>query len=172
MTRCGCPKEATSQSVNSPCLVADDEPIVYALVNPLTSSVKDISKSQLKDSKLSVCRAKYIDGPTAKKKTVDVLIANDSTREHEGFLYAFCEEIRAINLGDSSVGAFCVIDDALPDYDAHAHLGFSEPDDSDLKNERVAARGNLLLLFKKRNVRTDWAGDPFPQSQPSPHEAS
>ena len=161
MSRCECPKEADTQSSFSPGLVSGGEIIVYALVNPLTSSVGQVSKSQLKTASVSVCRAGLITGPKAKEKTVDVLITKNTTRTHEGFLHALCEEIRDIKLGKSSVGAFCVIDDALEDYRAHAHLGYSEPLDPKLRNERETARANLMLRFQKRGVRTDWAGQPF-----------
>lgn len=161
MTHCECIKELTSQSADSPGLVQDDEPIVFALVNPLTGSFKDISKSQLQTSTLSVCRAAHISGAEAKSKTVDELIAKDETRKHEGFLWAECSEIRALQLGSTNARAFCVIDDALPGYAAHAHLGFSEPSDPLWKNHRVTARGNLMLTFKKRGVFTDWNAHPF-----------
>lgn len=161
MNRCECPREATSQSEHSPGLVQDDEVIVYALVNPLTSSVGQISKSQLKASCLSVCRAGHISGPDAKSATVDVLLQKDTTRAHEGFLHALAGKIRAIRLGQSEVGAFCVIDDALENYRAHAHIGFSDPSDSKLRSEREAARGNLMLLFRERGVSENWIGEPF-----------
>lgn len=161
MMRCECEKESSSQSPHSPGLVQDDEPIVYALVNPLTGSVKDLSKGQLKAGALSVCRSSYISGHEAKSKTVDVLIQKDNSRTHEGFLYALCAEIRAIRLGNPNVGAFCIIDDALMDYAAHAHIGFSDPSDDKLRNHREAARGNLLLLLNQRGIFTEWDGEPF-----------
>lgn len=161
MTRCECIKEATSQSPHSPGVVENDEPIVYALVNPLTGSFKDISKSQLKASELSVCRACHISGPEAKTKTVDTLIEKNASRTHEGFLYAMCGEIRGIRLGSTTIGAFCVVDDALEDYPAHAHIGYSQPSDENLRSHREAARGNLMLLFKRRGVFVDWIGHPF-----------
>lgn len=161
MSRCECPKEATTQSSYSPGVVKDNEMIVYALVNPLTSSVGQISKSQLKAGQLSVCRAGHIKGPDAKRKTVDVLLAKDAARKHEGYLHATCQEIREVFLGTSRTGAFCVIDDALEDYAAHAHLGYSEPSDPKLRNDRETARANLMRTFIKRGVSIDWSGAPF-----------
>ncbi len=161
MTRCGCEKEDSTQSEFSPGVVLDFEPIVYALVNPETSSVKDVSKSRLKQSDLSVCRAAHTTGPEGHANIVQSLLAKNSNRTEEGFFYALCSEIRAITLGETNQGAFCVIDDALEGFEAHAHLGYSEPDDPKLKNHRESARANLSMLFKRRGVFKDWNGDPF-----------
>lgn len=161
MSRCECAKESSRQSEYSPDVVQDDEIIVYALVEPLTSSVKAISKSGLKEGTVSVCRAGYTTGPEAKAKTVDVLIGKNSTRTDEGFLLAQCGEIRDIRLGTSNVGAFCVVDDGLPEHISHAHLGYSDPSDPKLRNDREAARANLLSLFNRRGVQKEWLGEPF-----------
>ncbi len=161
MTRCGCTKESSSQSEFSPGVVGDSEPIVYALVNPETSSVKDVSKSRLKQSDLSVCRAAYTTGKEAHTNIVQSLISKNSNRTEEGFYYAMCSEIRGITLGETNQGAFCVIDDALEGFESHAHLGYSEPTEPKLKNHRESARANLSLLFKRRGVFKDWNGDPF-----------
>jgi|GEM_PF-2873798 len=161
MSRCECEREGSQQSEHSPGIVSDDETIVYALVEPLTSSVKAISKSGLKAGTVSVCRAGYTTGPDAKAKTVDILLAKDSSRTDDGFLHAPCAEIRAIPLGSSNIGAFCVIDDGLPDHISHAHLGYSEPADVKLRNDREAARANLLAVLNRRGVKVEWSGEPF-----------
>lgn len=161
MTRCGCAKEDSTQSAFSPGVVSNEEPIVYALVQPDTSSVKAISKSRLKESTLSVCRAAHCAGAHAHAQIVQVLLEKNGERIEEGFFYALCSEIRAIMLGETNQGAFCVVDDALEGFESHAHVGFSDPKDSKLKNHREAARANLLLLLKHRGVFRDWNGEPF-----------
>jgi hypothetical protein len=87
------------------------------------------------------------------------MVSNRTDRTDQGFAFALCAEIRAISLGQQGIGAFCVIDDAYEHFPSHAHLGYSESEDR--KNDRLAARGNLLLLFKKRGIFTEWAGYPF-----------
>lgn len=163
MIRCECPKEAESQSPHSPGIVEDDEPIVYLIVDPLTSengSVKSISKSQLKSGTLSVCRSKYCDADEAKTLMLDPLTSK-AGRTFQGAAWASCSQIRSIKLGASNVGAFCVHDDALEDYSAHAHLAFSVPQEEKLRNEREAARGNLKELFLSNGVATSLEDCPF-----------
>lgn len=157
MSRCECLKESESQSPHSPGIVLDSEIIVYALVNPLTGSFKDFSKSQLKSSTLSVCRAGYISGQEARAKIVEELLKKDSSRVEEGFLFAECQKIRDLKLGDLGIGAFCVIDDAYEDFAAHAHIGYSKPEGVNIGNERLSSIGNLMLLFKESLVQKDWS---------------
>lgn len=162
MNRCECVKEQTSQSEHSPGLVRNDEPIVYALVDPLSfeqGSIKALKHDRLKKSELSVCRATYVTGEQAKALTTDVMIASNATRTDEGFAWAICSEIREIKLDAIGKFAFCVIDDAYAHFPAHAHIGYSDVDDK--KNERAEARGNLLLLLKRRGIFKDWSGLPF-----------
>ncbi|OHV80071.1 hypothetical protein [Ensifer sp. LCM 4579] len=161
-TRCECLKELESQSIHSPGLVGPDEPIVYVLVESLTfenGSVKALKHERLKKSEMSVCRAQYIKGSEAKALTTDAMVANGNDRVDRGYVYALCSEIRSIGLPSLGVGAFCVVDDAFEHYPAHAHLGYSNVDDK--KNDRVAARGNLLKLFQKRGISYNWSGTPF-----------
>lgn len=159
--RCECRTESDVQSPHSPGLVRNEEQIVYALVSPLTGSFKDVSQSQLKAGTVSVCRADHCAGRVAKRHVVDVLLEKDSTRSDDGYLYATCADIRDLRLGESDVGAFCVVDDGLPHYPAHAHLGYSQPADDKLRNHRAAARGNLLKLLNENGVQTLWSGFPF-----------
>lgn len=163
MSRCECPKEATSQSEHSPGLVKDEEPIVYALVDPLTSkdgSVKDFSKSQLKSGTLSVCRAAHCTAEEAHECILTPLLKNPD-RKFEGAVWARCQSIRSIKLGSSEVGAFCVHDDALESYAAHAHMAFSSPEDEKLRNEREAARGNLKEIFLNGSIFGRLSDCPF-----------
>lgn len=163
MGRMGCECEDSQQSEYSPGVVKNDEPIVFVLTDPLTienGSVKDFSKSQLKEKRLSICRSRYSSPEEIKKQVIDVLIRNDPRRLHHGALWAVCNEIRGICLGSSQVGAFCVIDEGLPEYTSHGVIGFSDAD-IDLRNNREAARGNLKELFMRRGIRV-LSDCPFP----------
>ena len=164
MSRCECPAESVKQSQHSPSVVSDGESIVYALVEPITyrdGSVTLISKSKLKDNEQSVCRAHYCTGADAKSKITEALIERDPSRIDQGFLYAHASEIRAVLLGETGEGAFCVIDDGLDGFEAHAVLGFSNPSDVKFRSHREAARANLVELLKSRGTFTDWSGPPF-----------
>ena len=167
MSRCECHKESSSQSLYSPGLVLSEEAIVYVLVDPLSfedGSIKSLRHDHLKKSQMSVVRASFITGTTARALTVEVMVANNNQRVDCGYAYAMCQEIREIRLGQLGVGAFCVIDDAFEHFPAHAHIGYSNTDDK--KNDRLTARGNLLLLFKKRGIFENWAGVPFFTAEP------
>jgi hypothetical protein len=163
MIRCECEKEQSSQSSHSPGLVEDSEPIVYVLVEPLSfekGSVKALKHERLKKTDMSVCRAQFLSAGEAKLLTTDTMIANDTTREDKGYVWALCSEIREIFLPLAQKGAFCVVDDASEHFHAHAHIGYSDIDDK--KNERLVARGNLLKLLQRRGIFNDWAaGAPF-----------
>lgn len=162
MTRCGCEKETASQSSLSPGVVENPEPIVYSLIEPdnfLEGSIKALKHDRLKKGELSVCRAWYIDGEDAREKTVAGQLRRDEKRRERGFAWAICSEIRDIKLESLGVGAFCVIDDAMEDFPAHAHLGYSQVEDK--KNERQSARGDLLKLLEKRGFNTNWSEEPF-----------
>lgn len=164
MARCECPEESVQQSVHSPGVVSDSESIVYALVEPLTyqgGSVTAISKGKLQRAEQSVCRAEMCTGDFARTKIVDALREKDPTRLDHGFVYAPASEIRSITLGNTSEGAFCVVDDGLEDFEAHAILSFSIPSDIKFRSHREAARGNLLLLFKQRGEIKNWDSPPF-----------
>lgn len=165
MSRCGCDKELVSQSEHSPGIVQGSEPLVYSLIDPETfaeGSIKALKHDRLKKGQLSITRAKYISGAEARQKTVLGQLERDSRRTEYGFAWAICDEIREIKLESLSIGAFCVVDDALEGFGAHAHLGYSQVDDK--KNERTAARGDLLRLLERRGHISDWSGEPFHKS--------
>ena len=139
--------------------------IVYALVNPLTVteeggilSITNISNGRLKAGDVSVCRAQHCTGEEAKAAIIGKMKAE---YKDCGFLAALCSEIRAIVLGDGITRGICVDDDGLPDFPAHAHLGYSAPYDRHLRNGQQASRANLLYAFKKRDVFPLWQGDMF-----------
>lgn len=160
MSYCECEKELSQQSIYSPCAVAHEEMIVYALVDPLTvwadGSVKEISKSDLKASTLSVCRAQYSTGAEAQAAIIGV----KPNRVDHGYYMAKCYDIRSILLPSSEQG-FCVIDDGLADYSAHAHIGYSIPAEEKSRSGREATRANLLKLFRKLGAQHNWNGPPF-----------
>lgn len=162
MSRCGCNNELVSQSEHSPGIVQGDEPLVYSLIDPetfLNGSLKALKHDRLKKGQLSITRAKYISGVEARQKTVVGQLERDSNRSEHGFAWALCDEIRDIKLESQAIGAFCVVDDALEGFAAHAHVGYSQVDDK--KNDRTAARGELLRLLERRGYINDWSGEPF-----------
>lgn len=153
-----CLKEQAKQSPYSPCPVTDDETIVYVLLDPtqwkdgqLTASA--FSKSSLKKGDLSVCRARYSSANEAEQKIVMPQLQRHPDWMLVGALHATCRDIRAIQAVDPPVRAFCVIDDGLPDYPAHAHLGFSEATTAKgfwgNRNVREAIRANLVDVFRR-----------------------
>jgi hypothetical protein len=168
MTHCECDKELSKQSDHSPSTVADGEILVYALINPLnvtnedgTIKVAAFSKSGLKRGDLSVCRASLITGADAKAKTVDIIVAKQPGRSDSGYLVAKCGDVRAIKLGETAVRAICVNDDGLEDFQAHAHLAYSNPQEEKMRNHREAARAELTTLFQVNGVSVNWDGPPF-----------
>jgi hypothetical protein len=88
------------------------------------------------------------------------MLSKDPEREDRGYIFALGEEIRRIVLSHAKCRAFCVLDETVPDFAAHAHVGYSCIED-DKKNDRLAARGDLLNAFLERGIFTDWSGSPF-----------
>lgn len=155
MPRCGCEKEDVRQSVHSPDVVRNEEPIVYFGIDPTTTenrTIKDLSKSKLQSCELSVCRAPFISENDAREKIFKPIQTRQEGARLDGVLWATAEEIRAVTLGDTNIGAFCVIDDGLESYAAHAVLGYSGVSDKKLMNHRNSARGNLKLVLLGRNL--------------------
>jgi|SRR5215217_2136222 hypothetical protein len=163
MSRPECPAEGAQQSEHSPGPIDDREPIVYILVDPLTSqagTVKDLLKSKLKQGTLSVCRCLHCSAAEANAAVVVPLTAGTLGRSFQGALWATANRIRDIRLGMSDVGAFCLVDDGKPDYRAHAHLAYS-PADEKLRNAREAARANLKAAFLENGIQPSLATCPF-----------
>lgn len=162
--RCECPKESRRQKKYSPRRVFDNEPIVYAVIDPLqfsSGSLKQIKSDKLKHDDLSVCRSKFTSGEAARKSIVVPQIAKDPSRIDMGYLWATAREIRGIQLPNVKLGAFCVVDDGLEQFRAHAVLGYATAPDgvdvSKLASLRQSARGDLLLLFQRRGLPRDWS---------------
>jgi hypothetical protein len=160
MTRQGCPEEQSKQKTYSPDIVRSDEPVVYALVHPLSINEQSLAyfhSGRLKDGQLSVCRGRHSSYHEMREKVVRPQLAADATRQYRGYVWALCDEIRSIiatpkndpKTGQQhNIGAFCVIDDGLIQFRAHARLGYSSPGrDFWSKNDREAARGNLSLTL-------------------------
>jgi hypothetical protein len=188
MSREGCPEEDTQQNNESPDIVRNDEPIVYALVYPTSASEQSIAYfhgSRLKDRELSICRARYSSYGEMREKVVQPQLDNDATREFKGYLWAPCYEIRSIlatpridikekpKEQQDPVGAFCVIDDGDTNFRAHARLGYSAPNRRDFwsKNDREAARGNLSLTLQVRGIHRASKTPPFPKARLSARRA-
>jgi hypothetical protein len=174
MTREGCPDEDTQQSEWSPSTVHNSEPLIFVLIQPLTineSSVAYFEKGKLKNQTLSLCRGQHSTFSELKDKVIDPVCDADETRQYRGYSWAQCEEIRSILAvkrtsgnggGESTLAAFCIMDDGLEEYRAHARMGFSKPsDDFWAKHDREAARGNLLIAFQKRGIHDEHISPPF-----------
>ncbi|MER8374427.1 hypothetical protein [Mesorhizobium sp. M1406] len=151
--------------MHSSGLIKNNEPIVYALIDPDQiegGGIKDFKKERLKKSELSVCRAWDASAEEARAYIVAKQLEKIATRTDEGYAWTPAKDIRAIRLTGLDIGAFCVVDDGLEDFKAHAVLGYSKApegyDGNKLANQREAARGNLLLLFSKsRRGWEDWS---------------
>jgi len=174
MMRCGCPEEDQQQTPQSPGVVMPEESIVFALVSPLTAnaeSVAVLSKSRLKDRALSVCRGDYSSYEDLLQHVVEPQLDGNDERDEQnkriyrGYQWTSCEEIRKIlaDIASSSrdnepevplVGAFCVVDDAQPDYSSHALVGYSRPENPKFwqKHDREAARANLLVALQRNGT--------------------
>jgi hypothetical protein len=164
MSRPECPKEDKQQSEFSPGKVEDSEPIVYALIDPLTAaqgSLKEFSNSGLKKGTVSVCRASHCTAEEARREIVGRVREKAPDRTFQGAVWTSALEIRTIRLGTFGIGAFCVIDDGDKDYNAHALLSYSEVTDLKIRNERQVARGDLYDLFMKNGKKENWSDCPF-----------
>jgi hypothetical protein len=175
MNRCGCPEEDARQSSHSPGLVKDPEPIVFALVIPLTAdtrSVAILNKTQLKQKQLSMCRAEYCSYDEMYRNVVIPQLEKDPSRKYCGYHWVTCKQIRDIAANPvpaasespmpGIVGAFCVIDDGNENYPAHTRVGEARPQ-SDFwrKHNREAARGNLVSILQQRGILTTDSNPPF-----------
>jgi len=176
MNRCGCIEEDSQQTPSSPGIVEPQESIVFACVHPETAPERGVSmfqKTKLIKRDLSVCRGNHSRHSDLLCHVVEPQLTKKPAREYKGYYWATCREIRDIvaeltgkkHSDNRTVGAFCVVDDALGDYTAHAVIGFSRPDnDFWEKHNREAARGNLLVAVQRRGLHcpADPAADDCP----------
>lgn len=161
MNRTGCPEEDTRQSVDGPGLVRNDEPIVYALIRPRTNTVDQLvtfPSGNWSKRELSVCRAAY----SSFAEFYDNVVVGQTSKQgftYEGYVWAFCSDIRAIEVETrdgkaTGVGGICVIDHPLVGFEAHAHMGECRPNPKFWeKNNRQAVKLNLGLLFESNGVQ-------------------
>jgi hypothetical protein len=185
MNRCGCIEEDSQQSPTSPGIVEPHESIVFACIHPETAPERGVSMfpmEKLKKFDLSVCRGDYSEHSDLLSHVVRPQLAKYPAREYKGYYWTTCEEIRDVvapvasgqaHSDNRTVGAYCVVDDALGDYTAHAVIGFSRPENNFWKkHDRQAARGNLLIAVQRRGLHrpADRRGEDCPgfarQSQP------
>ncbi len=180
MSRPGCPEEQNKQKAESPDIVGGDEPIVYVLIQPVSANVHPTSgiplayfkNDRLKSGQLSVCRGLYSSYEELQQKVVRPQLSSDPSRKHAGYVWALCCEVRSIMAAPqnpdkeptqrSDVGAFCVIDDGLTGFHAHARMGYCAPGaDFWSKNDRTKARGDLSIVFDARGIHQSHAAPPF-----------
>jgi hypothetical protein len=155
-----CPCEATKQSNHSPTKVANDEALLYALIEPHNYEQNDISarafsRTELTECQVSVSRKKYTTKEILQKEVIEVLLQKDPRRKFIGVLQAGCGEVRSLKTHDpKNKRVFCVIDDGTPNNSGHVHIGFSEITKAQPKNHKTAHRANLISLFgNERSIR-------------------
>ncbi len=155
-----CPNELRKQKDESPCIVDNEEPIIYVILDPdhykngiLTHAA--FSKSKLKEGSLSVSRANYTTADQIKKSVIDPQLIRNKERKFVGVIKATCRDIRSIKMNNETTRAICVIDDGTENDSAHAHLSFSEKAKIASKNEQQSIRGNLMLMFQTNPVGLD-----------------
>ncbi|GLI23426.1 hypothetical protein GGQ86_003039 [Xanthobacter flavus] len=153
-----CPKEAQTQSEHSPCVVEGHERILYVLLDPDDINDGQIAatafkKSDLKSCSLSVCRVEYSESSEVFDRIVNPKLEKNSERQLVGGFSVICSRIR--DLAIDGRRTFCVIDDGLEDYCAHAVIGFSDvtkEKDYWQKNNREKARADLVYLFESGGI--------------------
>jgi hypothetical protein len=171
MTRLGCSEEDTQQKEESPGVVTNDEPVVFAMVYPVSIDDRSLArfhKDRLKSRELSVCRAFFCSYRQMYRKVVRPQLNADPARRYRGYLWAPCGEIRDIiatprpKQPPHAIGAFCVIDDGDLRFPAHSRLGYCAPTpDFWSRNDREAARGDLSLRFHVRGIHQAPSSPPF-----------
>jgi hypothetical protein len=177
MSRCGCPEECEQQTPHSPGTVADEEPVVFALVlAPSTNeqSVEIFKNNKLKDKQQSFCRSSHCTFMEMYEIVVKPQLSGQHSLEYKGYNWATAGEIRSIvaarntmrdktpHLTPVPVGAFCVIDDGDSVYRAHARVGYANPRPNFLSlHDTNKARGDLLIILQQRGKFPGTASPPF-----------
>jgi len=154
-----CPKERFKQKDISPGIVGDGESIVLIIIDPLQWQNGKLipaafSKTRLKSCSLSVARGNHSTLAEINSHVVHPQLAKPG-RRLVGSCKTQCSIIRSIIGDQDSARLFCVIDDGLDDYPAHAVIGFSDHTKSDnfwSRNQRTAAIANLSLAFERNGI--------------------
>jgi len=148
-----CPAEASKQSEHSPSKVGNSETLLYVLIEPHNYeangiSARAFSRTELKNSQVSISRKNHIPRDILQKEVIDILLEKDQRRKFMGVLQAKCLKIRQLKTEEpKSRRAFCVIDDGTLKNVGHTHLGFSHTARQQTKSQWTAYRENLTLLF-------------------------
>lgn len=167
MQRAGCPEEDSPQTQNGLGVVVDAEPVVYALIEPRTSQVGSVvhfTTGDWRGRQISVCRARACDFATFYDRAVAGQVAKGST--FKGYVWATAAEIRQIKVvntkgEEQDIGAVCVIDASLENFEAHARMGECSPGgDFWGRHQRLAARLQLQKVLLSRGISTE-NGQPF-----------
>jgi len=145
-----CEGERQRQSDHSPSVVADGETVAYVLVQPdyydgLKLLAQAFSTSKMTEGNFSVYRPEHCTVENVIAQVVVPLHARNEERLFPGCISAICRDIRAITQDDRR--AVCVLDDGLPDFPAHATLGFSEYVRAQTRSVKIAVRANLCRVF-------------------------
>jgi hypothetical protein len=180
MSRCGCPEETVQQSIHSPGVVVNEEPVVFALVLVTSAdsadelSIKIFQKTKLKEKRQSFCRSTHCTFEEMYDLVIKPRMSAPGSLEYKGYLWATTGEIRSIvaernmardkapHLTPAPVGAFCVIDDGEDNYRAHARVGYANPLPQFWNlHQSNRARGDLLITLQRRGKLCGAASPPF-----------
>ncbi len=150
-----CPAEATKQSKHSPSRVSNKEALLFVLIEPYNYknngiSTEAFSKTELRESRVSVSRKGHTTKEVLKKEVIDVLLKKDPRRHFIAVLQGNCGKVRELEPEEpKDKRAFCVMDDGTPENKGHAHIGFSETTRGQQKNLQAANRQNLIGVFEE-----------------------
>lgn len=156
-----CARELSKQKELSPCVVDDDEDVVYVLINPdywdgLDLKAAAFSKTKLRGHDLSICRARYTSVERARSKIVEPYIESIQTRKEAGGLRAVCADLRQVRHDDvPDKRLVCVLDDGLEGFEGHAVIGFAcAVGDSSFwtRSRQVAVRQDIVKQFSKNGI--------------------
>lgn len=165
-----CECELHLQSAYSPCVVGDDEVLIWAVMTPRCArldidgkvTIKDFYtnkslKKNLENAEFSISRKTHLNGSL----TYDIVVVpqisklNSEAKCH-GYLEFDCAAIRNIKAFEPPVRCICVIDDGLEHFPAHAVLSINNHVEKNDNSFKHTAIGNLFKLVKDNDIKTDW----------------
>lgn len=135
---CNCEKEErqqTSEEIHTWGPIRDDEMMLLAGIHPLNCQNGELQpgafdadklKKQNPSENVSVCRRDYSSAAEIQTKIIDPQLRRDAARRLEDVFLASARKIRSIEVGDTGIKAFCVIDDGRVDFPSHAAVSYSD----------------------------------------------
>lgn len=156
-----CPEELSKQSALSPCVVGDEENVVYVLFKPDHWDGERLmpaafSKSKLRQRDLSICRPQHTSLEVVSGMVVMPYLAKSPERTVVGGVSALCGDLRDLRHEDvPDRRSVCVVDDGLEGFEGHALLGFACSAAEKgfwTRNREVAVRSDIVRQFSKSGV--------------------